>query len=952
MKKAFAVFSAMLIALGCFGILSKTSVAAAEDEKFTVDPTLEEGETPVYVLGSIADTFPHYYDNEALPDKNYLAARRYPWNETKLYIKKFNDAGEEDGSFGVYFTGKLQDMDGNEKINGAGYGILVFADSVETTSLGTAKKDDDGNLIYKKDDNGNPILTLARYDKGTLYYGHGPVGSSISFMTKNITGRDIEFSATGLANFGATATQMAIVFNSKGQAVRGSAFSGAFTLSTADGSLSESETEALIAPIFCYVDGKIVQYVEGVTVPDKAKVAKTDENGQTIKDENGNIVYELTDQPAFLYQEVVWAWYEEKPENVNEAGFLQAGWDPDKWDLCVEKDGGYLCYAIAGSEGSEHKFTATAQAEFVAEYNKVKKDEDANWVDVSEITRKVIDTIQVPEGGFVYTFGYLERSVAPNASELKAYQAQMYKDALEYGRTEGFGVQRAYNFSSSGLQVKNAVSDNNGYVVLEDNVIEVMPGATVTPGKNVSYTGMTQYFKDLNDITSFTSSEDACEFYISVNGTSQVMPIPVVYQSMDEVAEAVLKDLNEYYKTSVTIDTFDETFATAGTFYSTFNNKLPDFETAYKDTWGWLFDYIRQSSINAGAASSTNSGGNWTTRVWHCLASAAPRSGWPSSPADFSTLNPTIIEQKFTKAPTWSTYSFVASDELDTSYEVVYKVVNPGTVQEEEITLTYVVTDVYTPIIEVNKKGLNVESKVVDGSVVINGGQAITKAQLLTAYNAKYEALSDDIDRNYKGKDITYKVVLDSETLDFENPTEGTHNVVAKVVAQSANTYKEAVERFEVVIRDKTAPVVSVVSGTLNVAYGSVFDPQCGVLAASDNVDGNLKLAAHTWCVDISSVPVNTTKPGSYTVKLAVYDASGNHTDVEYKVKVADAYASADKVDNVASLVEELQETIDEVLEQVNSILASKGCGKSSAALAVQILSAASLLVLVLRKKH
>lgn len=946
MKKAFAIFSAMLIALGCFGILSKTTVAAAEDGKFTVDPTLEEGETPLYIMGSIADTFPQYYDNEAKPDPNYNPTRRYPWNETKLIVKKYNDAGEQEGTYGVYFTGVTKEVS-----NGAGQGIVE---------------------LLKKEDG---TISLGRRDEGKLNVGSGPYGSSISYMTTNTSGEDLEFSASGLANFGSSAIQQALIFDGQGRAVRGSAHGSAFLKAGAEGA-----AELLIAPMFCYEDGKIVVYVEGETTPDKEWKQKedaegnlifkdkVDENGLPVLDENGEPVkepdMEETNEDKFLYKEIIWAWYQEKPENVNEVGFLEAGWDPNKWDLCVEKDGGYMCYAIAGSEGKEHLYSSAAQPEFVEAYNELKK---AEWIaagnpaetyaSVSEISRSVIDTVRVPAGGYVYTFGYLERSLATNATQLVAMQTDMYLDALEHGRNEGFGVQRAYNFSSSGLKTTDVVVDGKGYRVIENNVVEVQPGVTFKPSQNVIYTGLTKYYSDLNDITSFKASTAACEFYIKVNGETLVMP--PLYQSMDDVAADFLVDINKEYGTAVEPAQFKEPFSSGGTFYKEFNGKLDAFEAKYASKWGWLFTYARtESEAAANAISSTqdvDAGGNWTAAIWHCLASAAPKSNWPVSYADFATLNPEMIKQKFLEgAPTWDSYALTVSAELDQAYEVEYRVKNNDNNQEDTIVITYVVTDVYTPFIELNKNGLNVESKKVDGKVVINGGEPIIAAQLLKAYDGKYAS-----DASIKGRDITYKVVLDSETLDFNNPTEGTHKVVAKVVAQSANTYKEDLVRFTVTIRDRTEPVVSVVSGTINVAYGATFDVKAGILAASDNVDGNLMLAAHTWCADISATPVNTSKPGTYTVTLAIYDSAGNNKEVSYKVKVAEAYPTAKELGEVADIAEEnglliaeLQEALDGILAKVNELGAKKGCGKSSAALAIQILSASSLLVLVLRKKH
>ena len=938
MKKAFAVMSAFLIALTCFGFLSKTTVAAADNGLITEDPTLAEDEDPMYIMGSIYTTFPHHYDNAAKPDSAWVgSARMYPWNETRLRVKQYDLAtGQPTGRYdAIYFIGNGKHMNGNDKVYGAGKEIYTY----EYEGEGAERR-----------------VALIQYDQGKRYVrklGAGYSDPSASHMITNNAGETIVFDAvtdkiTSIYN-------QSMVFDAQGRVVRASAGNAIYLEAGTDGAANH-----LMPAVFCYVDGKVVKYVEGVTVPDKKMEAVLNEDGTPVLDENGNPKMEQTDEDHFLYKRFLWAWFEEKPEAVNEVGYLEAGWDPQKWDYCYEQDGGYMCYAFMGTDGSELKLSdedlakwdANEKAAYVAE-----KGSDEGYVAKANVQREPIYKIVVPAGGWVYECGYLDRAMAQDGGYVLNQFYKMVIASHKYGREAGYGEQRTYNFSSSGLKTQDVVADGAGYRVIENNVVEIQPGATVKPGQNVIYTGLTQYFYkgedgNLNDVTQFKASTDSCEFTIVLDGEAVVQPMFSKLKTMDEVAAEFLKDLNAYQGTDVSVDQFKEPFSTGGVFYKTFNGKLEAFEAAHIAKWGWLFNYIRANIADG------NSGGNWTTRVWHCLASAAPKSGWPTSPADFKTLNPTMLEEKFLKAKTWDTFSFTASDELDAAYEVEYTVLNRDTGNQDTMVITYIVTDVYTPFIEVNKNALDIKSEVVDGSVVINGGQPITAAQLLKAYSGKYSNITGSHAADMKGREITYKVVLDSETLDFDKPTEGTHSVVARVVAQSSTTYKEALERFTVTIKDRTAPVVSV-TGRLNVAYGSTFDPQIGVLAASDNVDGNLKLAAHTWCADISSTPVNTTKPGDYTVTLAIYDSAGNSKEVSYKVTVVGAYSDADQADEIADMVEEnglliseLQEALDGLLAKVNELGAKKGCGKSSAALAIQIFSASSLLVLVLRKKH
>lgn len=938
MKKAFAVMSAFLIALTCFGFLSKSTVAVASEGLITEDPTLAEDEDPMYIMGSIYTTFPHHYDNAAKPDAAWVgSARMYPWNETRLRVKQYDLAtGEPTGRYdAIYFIGNGKHMNGNDKVYGAGKEIYTF----EYEGEGDARR-----------------LALVQYSQGSRYVralGAGYSDPSASHMVTNVEDEAIVFDAvvdkiTSMYN-------QSMVFDGQGRAVRGSSGNAIYLEAGTDGA-----AQHLMPAVFCYVDGKVVKYVEGVTTPDKKMEPVLNEDGTPVLNEDGTPKMEQTDKDHFLYKRFVWAWFEEKPENVNEVGFLEAGWDPQKWDYCYEQDGGYMCYALINTDGNELKLSdddlakwdANEKAAFVANGGNVEE-----YVAKANVQRKPVYQIIVPAGGWVYECGYLDRAMAQDGGYVLNQFYKMVIAAHKYGREAGYGEQRTYNFSSSGLKTENVVANGAGYRVIENNVVEVQPGATIKPSQNIIYTGLTQYFYkgedgNLNDVTQFRASTDSCEFYIKVNGKTVVMPI--LYHTMDDVTADFMKDLNAYAEKEVSVDQFKEPFSTSGAFYTAFNGKLEAFEKANADKWGWFFDYVREAS-DAGAQAT---GGNWTTRVWHCLASAKPKSGWPTSPADFSALNPTMVQDKFVNAPGWGEYTFTVSEELDASYEVEYRVVNKDTGNEDTVVITYIVTDVYTPFIEINETALNVKSEVVDGKVVVNGGQPITAAQLLSAYTGKYSPITGSHATDMKGREITYKVVLDSETLDFDNPTEGTHSVVAKVVAQSANTYKEALERFTVVVRDRTAPVVSV-NGTVNIAYGATFDPKCGILAAQDNVDGNLMLASHTWCADISSTPVNTAKPGTYTVTLAIFDSSGNSRQVSYKVKVAEAYSNAEQLGEVADIAEEnglliaeLQEALDNLLAKVEELGAKKGCLKSSSALAIQILSASSLLVLVLRKKH
>jgi hypothetical protein len=65
MKKVFACLSTLVLMLVAFGVAMNPVVSAAgvADGKFIVDPTIEEGDIPMYIMNSIYTTFPTLYDN-------------------------------------------------------------------------------------------------------------------------------------------------------------------------------------------------------------------------------------------------------------------------------------------------------------------------------------------------------------------------------------------------------------------------------------------------------------------------------------------------------------------------------------------------------------------------------------------------------------------------------------------------------------------------------------------------------------------------------------------------------------------------------------------------------------------------------------------------------------------------------------------------------------------------
>jgi hypothetical protein len=168
--------------------------------------------------------------------------------------------------------------------------------------------------------------------------------------------------------------------------------------------------------------------------------AKVDpETGEVILDEEGNPEMVETDKPAMLYKRFTWAWFEAKPENVNTVGYLEEGWNKDSWDYCWEQDGGYMCIAFMGTDGSEELL----DADMLAAYNRDQKaaheasGAEGEYVEAAAgtVSRNVITHFYVPAGGYTYDLGYLDRGIV-----LYPIYCQIFVSAFHYGRSENFSA--------------------------------------------------------------------------------------------------------------------------------------------------------------------------------------------------------------------------------------------------------------------------------------------------------------------------------------------------------------------------------------------------------------------------------------------------------------------------------------------------------------------------------
>lgn len=1014
MKKLFALLSTFVLSLAIVGLATPTA-KAADSDKWTEDPTLEADEIPMYEMGSIYTTFPNYYDNAAKADPNWAgASRMYPWNETRLRVAEYDKNGEATGKYyAIFFSGLTSNVDSaGNPASGAGNNIN-----------GYALKDGQPTIVRV---NPNTFGT----EKEVFNYNAVPADPSLSHLRMNFSGQDISIDMITVSEtIGDGGNKQNLynrmfVFDGEGRIIRGVAMDGFYVKPGAEGAAAD-----LWAPMFCYVDGKVVQYVEGVTTPDKVLKQDTNEDGSPKVDESGQPVMVPTDEDNFLYKRFMWEWFQEKPTNVNTATYMAEGWDCDLWDYVIDSpDGnGYMAIAFLNGEGSNHKINDNEKAVT----NATRKAASQEEITAAEYYRACVREIRIPKNGGTFDFGYLDKGVVTEAAKFN----NIVRGAFLNGRTVKSAEARTYDFSTTGLKTIERVAGGHSYQFMdqEELIIEVMKGQSFKPAYNILYDGLASMWKEKNNLLSYSKDLNTLAFMMNVNG-STVVNKPR-YQSMEEMVADFNADYRAFAKDYCGMEeeaanAFDAAKGNLTNLSWNFigQNAPADgkknFYTYYNGKWDWLVEYIYSYALSMkGSKHDAYAGASWAGQFESPLKCASPYNYMLLFNAFFTggrcfeegteTVdgkeykfgNTLWIERPAENKTKFADYTIdTSSDPVNTRYVVKFTAENTVTGVSSSLTVTYVVVDEYTPTIEVNEDALYVTPEVVDGKMVIN---PINPMTLVKAYDGRYTDAA-----GIKGTEITQNVHFASATLNFANPTEGTHKVTATVV-NNAKHYAETT--FTVEIADVTAPYVEFYT-ELVLPYGTTWDPKLAVKAAVDNVDGNLFNSTITWCVDESSTKVKTTKPGKYNVKVSVYDAAGNVTEMPKAIQVVvleqnattanvkeitdlletiqalvkanhdevlDELGKLSKLDEITALVgtlatseqvkdaaeavaklpsnasiEEVKAAIasvktvaDQTQTQVTELASNKGCGKKSA-MFFEFLAAGCLLVFLLRKKH
>lgn len=950
MKKVFAFLSVLLLTIACVGLSVKNVPAKAANNKFTVDPTLAEDEIPVYIMDSIMTTFPNYYDNDAQPDSKWGgAARMYPWNETRLRIAQFDEKGQPTGKYyAIYFSGHTTATDANgEMIIGAGKNILFW------------DVDGNGNVVVKKYSDGKPASSGGASDP------------SLSHMRTNISGKAISIDPTTLIATNGLSKDEAnnfynrsIVFDAQGRVIRGVGIDDIYT------SAEAAEGEIKFAPEYCRVNGVVTKIAEGV-VCDKALVEQLDDNGETVRDENGNAVMVPSDKDDLIYSRFVFEYFTEQPTNVNTVPYLSEGWDAMLWDYCYPVDGGYMAIAFVGSADNTAHIVKGDQVEpykntLIARYKSEGMDEAEAKAKAEQEAgangRACVRELRIPAGGFTFDYGFLDKGKvgcdeAFNSTIVNGYlygRTMLTKkdrdgepvkivvgvdengeEILEEVKT-GMAEQRTYNFSVTGVKYDDKVINGTSYRLVNlpadgYNVVEIMQGDMIAPTKNINYNGVMRYWNVQDDLESYKADPDVLDLYIteSANGGSALVTVEPnnSYTSMQEVVDDFLNDIAKWKKIKVeeikfdTAANFQSNFSWGQFFPTNANNagKLdyPSEETpsfwnipAHREKWSWLIEKIYQTMI------AYPGGDTYTGSLGH--VSDAMNGYWCGSPQ--------TIAYAFWYFLTGQTHGYFGLnfgdghnvEWLDTRTNVEkwndYRIDATTKAVGDNWTVTYRAVNRETG----RDSSLTVKYVVVDSYTPI-----ITFDRAKLRYTPRkvgdnyvidpinpYEIVKA-YDGQYNGVSILgndiTQNVVFDTKLDFSNPVEGKHQVTA-TIKNNAGT-KEASVKFVINVVDVTAPMVA--TRTVTIQQGQDFDPRDGITVAYDDVDGNLFDVDYEWWYQTTpSKAIDTNNVNA-----------GENRKINVTVEVSDR--SGNTVNAQFSLVIIATKTADKELNQLSKDVAA-----------------------------
>jgi hypothetical protein len=355
------------------------------------------------------------------------------------------------------------------------------------------------------------------------------------------------------------------------------------------------------------------------------------------------------------------------------------------------------------------------------------------------------------------------------------------------------------------------------------------------------------------------------------------------------------------------------------------------------DKWMWFLDYFHEMYVEAGVGASFWSQSAWTPSVNFANYLKNPNGFFSEEQKDKlaeKDLYPMTIyveESGYVEVlpPAYRDLTINVGDELNRTFVIDVRVYNKATGLSSSIRFELIVTDTYTPILEIDTNKLYVPF----------GQKTIDIYSIAKAYDRNYSKTN----KNLKGNDISRFVQIDTPAgFDPNNLTQGKHEV--KFTIQIGD--KIVSKRVFIVVPDVTRPVVE--TRDLYLPNGAAFNPVDGIMFAFDNVDGNLFNAPFRWYAVTRGDDIDTTQAGEYTVELIVTDIAGNTTTASYTVYVFEKDTADIDTDE---LLDDIRDIVEDVVGEAPQGPAI-GCSNEAAAYFISIIAVLGVALLVFRKRQ
>jgi hypothetical protein len=667
-----------------------------------------------------------------------------------------------------------------------------------------------------------------------------PASASLSFLRMNNLGGDVWYNTVHEQNNNAHVSYL--LFSKEGKALRGIA------------------PNSSILNKYCYAAAPATGVIPVVEDNVGCEMLLDGENNPTgPKYFLGRIVWDAQVNPT------------DNPELFNANGYLGAAWDAHKWDYYNAEAG--VAYSFYG--GGDGNFGVMTTDEIA--FHNAQVENAANQL-AAGARRRVVQYFNFPDKALFYSFAFLDRGTAMMAQYLDMYWTGMY-----HGRDESYNMQfKTYDFSPQAV-----LPVNSGALIPMESItpvtIEVLQGSTFIPRNNLNFDALGKYWGTPDSFTGYVSDLSKLQHTITVNGATVAMPSE--WTTKQQMVDAFYAEWNTWVCTNRAAE-----YCVGGTIgpitpanayaqrYSMMSetaggNYWWNHDRAAAQRWMFLITFVanvRASQVPPLAITAFNtttlasgvtiSSGTVMNEILAYFASEH-RTAWPAT--SNYTVGYTGLPGAMAVNPL--TYSIDTTGKAPGySYNLDWQTKNTVTGTTATLRIKYVVTQVYTPRIQVNNLAL-----------LKSQGDAFNIRSIATATDGF-------------GQDISQYLVFSTEKeINAKSLQAGTYPITISIIDQQFGI-KRAEKQVFLKVADLTAPQVS--TRNLVLPFGALFNIRDGFVSAFDNVDGNL-LGAQDFnpFVEMSD-PIPANRAGLYVVEYEVYDRTGNSTSGVFTVRVLADY--------------------------------------------------------------